>query len=561
MPYFSPIVIDKYSSEPPSNCPASKITWFCGANGEDINFIDRKWRHQIFQKHPSRFSIELAHIYMEVYETEGRYAATTKLVEWDKFLLDFNIKLAVNEEAITKYAKELAFKCKVFALGKDYSDNRLRILSLIAKDESINMPNKEELGVCLRLSDPTWWRRALRKKHRRGLEKAALSLNLVNKRRSIYVSDESYRCYMQQSRRNQELLDTMIASNEVGQEYTLAELSQLSVSNPRVRRSELMVRISGIEKFAQSNGHIGVFYTITCPSRMHCSLSRSGSRNPNYDNTTPKEASAYLNTLWQRIRAKLNRNEADIYGLRVTEPHHDGTPHWHLLVFMESTQKKFVDQVFKHYALADSPSEPGAIKRRVTDKLIDWKRGTATGYVAKYISKNIDGFAIDKDEYGNNSNIAAQRVTAWASTWGIRQFQFFGVPPISQWRELRRLSLDGLPDNKVRRCCQAADNNDWYEYMKELGGIRTKLKHIPIKLLKVWTDHLGKYGEPRGYITKGIEFDNVSYITRPHTWTIEAKPKTHTNENRLHMGRNHMVNGVERPPSGAARRGVPAPSM
>ncbi len=35
---------DKYSFTLPPNCPGSKITWFCGSEGEDRYFSDRRWR-------------------------------------------------------------------------------------------------------------------------------------------------------------------------------------------------------------------------------------------------------------------------------------------------------------------------------------------------------------------------------------------------------------------------------------------------------------------------------------------------------------------------------------
>lgn len=41
-------------------------------------------------------------------------------------------------------------------------------------------------------------------------------------------------------------------------------------------------------------------------------------------------------------------------------------------------------------SLQDSPDEAGAQKHRVGVTPIDYRRGSATAYVAKYVSKNID---------------------------------------------------------------------------------------------------------------------------------------------------------------------------
>jgi len=107
-------------------------------------------------------------------------------------------------------------------------------------------------------------------------------------------------------------------------------------------------------------GHVGEFYAITCPSRMHARHSGSGERNSKYDGTTPNQAQKHLNQVWSRIRAKLKRDNLPIYGFRIAEPQHDGTPHWHLLLFMPPEQTARVRTIMQHYALQTDGDEPGA---------------------------------------------------------------------------------------------------------------------------------------------------------------------------------------------------------
>ncbi|MEW8190146.1 MAG: replication endonuclease [Candidatus Thiodiazotropha endolucinida] len=403
------------------------------------------------------------------------------------------------------------------------------------------VPNKEitEAGCVERMKDPLWWRRAYRKNHGRRVEGAARRLGFVHKGAGIYSSDETLHRRKGQKSRNRKMLEEMLAINELGEQFTLAELSDLSVSNPAIRRGELMVRISGFEKIADDLGHRALFITLTCPSRFHSHTIRNKKisvENPKYDGSTPREAQAYLQKVWTRIRAKLARHGVTLYGFRVAEPNHDGCVHWHLLVFAPGWSLRRIRWTFRDHALRDSPNERGAQKHRVTFVEIDPSKGTATGYIAKYVAKNIDGHAVENDLFGNDVIDTIERVDAWRSCWGIRQFQQLGGPPVTVWRELRR--IEGEESGVLETARDAADRGDWASFVQAMGGPTCSRQSHPVKLAKA-TDLididettgevlraspvLNKYGEPSAAQIIGVECNGQITATRWHVWTLEKR--------------------------------------
>ncbi|NTS78142.1 replication endonuclease [Catenovulum sp. SM1970] len=174
------------------------------------------------------------------------------------------------------------------------------------------------------------------------------------------------------------------------------------------------------------------------------------------------------------------------YGFRVAEPHHDGTPHWRtslaLTVFVEPEYKQAMLDVFQHYCFEEDGTEKGADKHRLKVVEIDPNRGGATSYIAKYVSKNIDGKGLDKGVYGEDPIIAAERIEAWASCFGIRQFQQIGGASVTVWRELRRLkALCTETFESLEAIRQSADESDWQSYTKLVGGVFAKRKEQPIR--------------------------------------------------------------------------------
>ena len=536
---------------------------------------DQDFIYRAIRPAPGEFKKHILSQYKYKFETEGRAAANIKLLHIKNTLKSASFNLASSDYEIRSKADQCAKRC-----GKIIASSSVYAALEYAQAIGINPPDIDPLenltGLIGRLTCESWWRRALRKKHGRTVEAVALDLNIVNKHKDIYSSNASLNRRRSQKTRNRQILEECLAVNELGQEFTLQELADLSVSNPTIRRGELMTRIAGFEEYAKSLGMVGEFYTHTCPSRFHSALSKTGKRNPKYDGSTPRDGQQYLSVLWQRIRAKLQREGINIFGFRVCEPQQDGTPHWHLLVFVKPEEKQTLRNICRFYNLQDSPNEPGAQKYRFKPVSIDPKRGTAAGYIAKYIAKNIDGFAVDQDLFGNNAELAAARVDAWASTWGIRQFQQVGGPSVSVWRELRRISSDDFKNapEHLQALHSAADVGNWHRYCELMTENRAQLvKEGAIDLETGEILRRNKYLEPAGDKITGIQFNGLEINTRRFTWEIKSNVKSksnnggnepssgigkHTNNNGLDKGVSSVCTGRSDNQCGGRRQGKSA---
>lgn len=509
-------------------------------------------------------------------------AANHELREAAQALRRHDLNLSWSDEELADWCERKAQKGAALVSAAQITDSAEALADLVARGAAlasrygIEPPDADEVGpmpMLRRLADARWWRQTARRLQAREVERLAIILRRVRKGREIYCSDETVRRRSAQRWRNRKYLENTEAENQDGQRYTLAELADLSVSNPRIRRSELMVRTRGFDEVAQTLGHVREFWTMTTPSRFHrwTTVGQNVRENPRWDGSTPRQAQQWLTACWSRIRAALARVGVRLYGMRVVEAHHDGTPHWHAAIFYAPYWKRpaawneagrvtewddderraaapRVRAIARRYLLAEErnglrAAEAGGDLRamatarrllrdaeahRFDVQAIDPERGDAAGYLAKYITKAIAaddaGDLVQQDLYGYDAGESARRVEAWASCHGIRQFQQIGGPSVSAWRELRRamanestqLDLLDAPQH-VQHAASAADDADWCAFVLLMGGPVVRRDAQPVRLA-YWHEHSAdgevigpvftRYGEPAAARLYGLTHSN-----------------------------------------------------
>lgn len=504
----------------------------------DLMHVERDDRAFV-NKRLSPFSEEIQRILLNEYlrqptkfERNTYLRVTTNTIAKNLSMPLGKIELNLSEEDLRVKAKELAETMLARRRGCLNDERALPFLRELVERQGLKPYDGQYSvqGEVARYSHKNWWLRGLRKVLRRNIETVLHHLNQVNKQKSLYCSQPTLVARQNQRAYQMAYLENTIATNELGQSFTLLELSQKGVSDPKIRKGELMVRARGFEDLANELGHVATFLTFTCPSKYHRSYSKTGHTNPKWEGYTPLDGQSYLNEVWVLMRSKLNRLGIRFYGFRVAEPQHDGTPHWHLLLFVDPNDYEQMVEVMRDYTMREDGDEKGASEHRFTEVKIDPSKGSATGYIAKYISKNIDGGDLEEGIYGECPLDAAARVDAWASCWGIRQFQQLGGCSVTVWRELRRLKqVQDLPE-RAKSIVEAADKGDWKQFTQSMGGVFSKRTEQVFKPhYEFSTDKATGVIKTTLYCAselvralKGVAIEGRELITRVFEWRIES---------------------------------------
>ena len=395
-------------------------------------------------------------------------------------------------------------------------------------------------GAIARLRCAAWWYRKLWQMRCEWREEQLRAACLVNKHASPYISAEAVIHKREQRRRALEFFRAHELVNEGGDVLDMEDVINASASNPAHRRNEMMACVKGLELIAEMRGDCAVFYTITCPSKYHATLS-NGLPNPAWSAATVRQSSDYLVGVFAAFRKALHRAGLRWYGMRVAEPHHDGTVHWHMLCFMRKRDRRKITALLRKFAIREDRAELGKnTAPRFKAELINPRKGSPTSYIAKYVSKNIDGRGLSDvsgKETGKSLRETAEHVTAWASLHRVQQFRFFGIPSRQAYRELRLLAgqhartgtKPGAPvlaDPRLDAVLAAADVGCFATYITKQGGVLIPRDRYLIRTAYEQSPEANEYGD-RGIRIYGVwsplTGPQARICTHPHEWKKRRK--------------------------------------
>jgi hypothetical protein len=399
-----------------------------------------------------------------------------------------------------------------------------------------------------RAIDDAFWLRVINKAVIIAFESARRAAGMVSPHTSPYASFNNCQWFKERQKRQAEWIELMALESSEGETLDLKDVRNASVANPANRRNELMARIRGCQEYADSIEFVALFVTLTAPGKYH-RLKKRGKyfiENQNWNGEPPIAAHHWISAAWDKFRSAVGRETKtrpalDYFGMRVVEPHVDGTPHWHGVFFVAPAHVAIFTKLLVEYQTAcdkdelftdDNRRKERAIKARVDVKKIDRSKGDAVAYIAKYISKNIDGFELegltDLDAKKVNLVNAIVNVTSWSRAFSFRQFQFQKTPSVTVWRELRSIKQahKAVWFEKIR---VSADCGCFASFFDFMGGYQTKSYARPVKTS--YADAENKYQE----VIKKVDglyghfdddesgIDNVRVFTREKVWKMVKK--------------------------------------
>ncbi|HHN8906560.1 TPA: replication endonuclease, partial [Escherichia coli] len=395
-----------------------------------------------------------------------------------------------------------------------------------------------------------WWKRKLWLLRCEWREEQLRAACLVSRKTSPYLSQDALSEFRAQREKTRDFLKSFMLENEDGFTIDLETVYYAGVSNPVHRKAEMMATMKGLELLAEARGDKAVFLTVTCPSKYHATT-ENGHPNPKWNGATMRDSSDYLvNTFFAAVRKKLNRDGLRWYGIRTVEPHHDGTVHWHMMVFAHPEEIDSIVAITRDIAIQEDRHELGNdITPRFKVEYVDGSKGTPTSYIATYIGKNLDSRAVDgidpktgkprvDHETGKSMAESVERAIGWARLHRVRQFQFFGIPSRQVWRELRRLASQmarnpegpqRLKDDAMDAVLAAADAGCFATYIEKQGGVLVPRKDYLIRTAYDLADELNDYGEQSVQIYgiwSPLIGESSRVCTHPDNWKlVRRKPE------------------------------------
>lgn len=380
------------------------------------------------------------------------------------------------------------------------------------------IPAPRETPEELRAQDSHWHRRDIRRTAGLARQHLAGALGTIGRNGANYADGYSLARRREKDESARMWADAQELVTASGKRIPLSDVIQSAQEGQGYRLGAIS---AGLDEHAEQEGLAPIAITITLPPQWHPNPSQGRKTwTPDRD---PKTTDDALRALWVKFRARLAKSRIRLLGLRVWEPHRDGCPHLHALLYVRPEQIPEVDRHLLELC-------PDSGTKRVATKLvtIDTTRSRGSTYISKYLRKTLntritadDTQNDDDDDHLTRDNF--DRVRAVASERGWRRFAFLGVHGIARvWQRLNSATddeIEGAPD-RIALAWAHLKTKNYRDALESLGAFAPRGAHrVRIGYATEESDEegtrfpiLNSYGEPakRAFCLYDSEFPRDS---------------------------------------------------
>lgn len=202
---------------------------------------------------------------------------------------------------------------------------------------------------------------------------------------------------------------------------------------------ELYLQAKGLQDIAIEKGYRWLFITLTLDSHFHSNPTLGKN---SWDGSSVRDGKNWIQAQLRKLRTKAKDDNKQFslenaFGIRVSEPMKDGTPHEHIMIFTKESDHEYYSNLFYQYFGRKVKTKIGfneievvqgckIVVEDTNDENEKYERGiaSAASYILKYCLKGMSLNQLES-KFANFSDIDA--INAWKSANRIRSVALLGI--------------------------------------------------------------------------------------------------------------------------------------
>lgn len=271
--------------------------------------------------------------------------------------------------------------------------------------------------------DAAWWTRYLRRHATRAGLMIAQALGLVGQGQP-YADVHTTGRWQERQDCNRVWGERTDMVSDDGDRVRLIDMMDSAAAAAMAR---VYGQLLGMQALGDQRGLVPVFFTVTLPGEWHPNPKHGHRAGTVWNECSAEEARQQLQKDWRSFRKNIKRPGWTAYGLRVIEPHQDGTPHLHAMEWIKPEDVLHVMKTLRRTF--------GSARRAKAVRILPRRKHAArpASYLLKYLVKSLnDSKAAEAAASGRTSGDDGCHLThhtehrAWASAINARRWDLTG---------------------------------------------------------------------------------------------------------------------------------------